>query len=142
MAALELGEISLKDADTGNNEVVFDCNPTVYKPFDVPVRGSVFQTLDGGAIRQVMGVFEKDLVLTLEGQIPTPENFAALYAKYRQPTQVMELNDWFANRYQVIFAPGPVSFQVTPVPGSCVGAVNYTMQLQVCSVLQILGGSF
>jgi len=142
LAALALGEITLKDADTGNNLVRFDTNPTVYRPFDLPIRGSVFPTLDGGAIRQVMGVHPKDLVLTLEGQIPTPECFAALHAKYRQPTQVMQLDDWFENRFTVIFAPGIISFQPTPIQGSCVGSVSYTLSLQVCSVLQWLGGSF
>lgn len=141
MAALALGEISLKDADTGSNEVIFDVDPQVYRPLDLPIRGSVFPTLDGGAIRQVMGAFPKDLVLTLEGLIATPETLAALHAKYRQPTQVMELNDWLSNRFQVIFTPGQVSFNPAPIPGACDG-YTYTMNLTVCSVISFLGGSF
>lgn len=141
MAALNLGEISLKDADTGLNEVVFDINPEVYKPLGLPVRGSVFPTLDGGAIRQVLGVHAKDLVLTLEGQIPTAENLAALHAKYRSSDTVYELNDWLENRFTVIFTPGIVSFDVVPIRGACSG-YSYSMSLTCCSILQFLGGSF
>jgi hypothetical protein len=141
MAALALGEISLKDADTGNNEVVFDVDPTVYRPLDFPIRGSVFPTLDGGVVRQVMGVKQKDNVLTLEGLIATPETLALLHAKYRQPSMVYELNDWLSNRFQVIFTPGQVSFNPAPVPGACDG-FTYTMSLTVCAVISLLGGSF
>ena len=142
MAALELGSISLRDADTGNNVVIFDVDPTVYKPLELPIRGSVFPTLDGGAIRQVLGVKQKDLVLTLEGVLATQENLDALHAKFRQPSVVYELRDWLDNRFTVIFTPGQVSFSAVPIPGSCDGGYSYTMSCQVCSVLQLLGGSF
>lgn len=142
MAALSLGEISLKDADTGANEVFLDVDPTVYRPFDLPVRGSVFPTLDGGAIRQVMGVHAKDLILTLEGLLASTEALQALHVKYRQPTQVMELGDWLGNRFTVIFAPGQISFQPVPIQGSCDGGVSYSMQLQVCTIISFLGGAF
>lgn len=141
MAALALGEISLKDADTGDNEVIFDTDPVVYRPFELPVRGSVFPTLNGGAIRQVMGVHAKDLVLVLEGEIATPETLAALTAKYHQPSAVYELNDWLGNQFTVIFTPGQVSFNPVPIRGACEG-FTYSMSLSVCSVLQFLGGSF
>jgi len=141
MAALALGEISLKDAETGFNETVFDVDPTVYRPFELPVRGSTFPTLDGGVIRQVLGVKQKDLTLTLEGQIASPETLAALHAKYRQPSAIYELNDWLENRFQVIFTPGQVSFNPVPIPGACEG-FTYTMSLTCCSVIQFLGGSF
>lgn len=142
MPALELGSISLRDADTGLNVVILDVDPTVYKPLELPVRGSVFPTLDGGAIRQVLGVKAKDLVLQLEGIIATQENLDALHAKYRQPSLVYELRDWLDNIFQVIFTPGQVSFSAVPIPGSCSGGYTYQMSLQVCSILQFLGGSF
>lgn len=141
MAALSLGEINLKDADTGLNEVILDVNPDVYKPLALPVRGQTFPTLDGGAIRQVLGVHAKDQVLTLEGLIATPETLAALHAKYRSPATVYELNDFLLNRFTVIFTPGIVSFDVTPIHGACNG-YNYTMSLTVCSIIQFLGGPF
>ena len=142
MAALNLAEISLKDADTGNNEVIFDVNPTTYRPFELPVRGQVFPTLDGGAVRQILGVHARDLVLQLEGFIPTFDNLTALHAKYRQPTQVMELNDWLGNRFQVVFAPGGASFVPVPIQGSCEKSCTYTMSLLVCSIITFMGGSF
>lgn len=142
MAALALGSLSLRDADTGSGIVIFDVDPAVYQPLELPVRGSVFPTLDGGAIRQVMGVKQKDLVLQLEGLIASTENFLALHTKYRQPSAVYEFRDWLNSRYQVIFTPGIVSFSAVPIQGSCAIGYNYRMSLTVCSILQFYGGSF
>lgn len=142
MAALALGSISLRDADTGDNVTIFDVDPDVYRPLEFPIRGSVFPTLDGGVIRQVMGLKVKDLVIQLEGRLATQENFLALHAKYRQPSGVYEFRDWLDSRYQVIFSPGQISFSATPIPGSCEGGYSYVMSLQVCAILQFYGGSF
>jgi hypothetical protein len=141
MAALEASEISLQDATTGLNLVRLSVNPTVYQPYNLPVRGSLMQTLDGGVVRQVFGVHQQDMILNLEGFLTDTSTIQALLTKYRNPSNIQLLIDWIPNQFQVIFVPGSVSFSPEPIYGACVG-FQYRMSLAVCTVIEFFGGDF
>ena len=135
---LALSSVSLRNTD-GSNVTVFDVDPTSYDPLNVPRRGSVHKTLDGGAVFQSFGVRQRDFVINLQGQIVELDTLAALHDKFRVNAEY-ELRDWYGNRFLVVFVPGSDSFHPTPIIGSCT-AWTYSMNLQVCTVLQWFGGS-
>ena len=140
MAALGLSNLSIYDPDTGLNETVFDIDPDTYDPFNAPNRGSSFETVDGGRINQVFGVFETDMEINVAGQI-TQETFRALWTKYINRGKVWRVEDWMGNVFNVIFKPGAQSFKATPNQGSCEW-MTYSMTLQVCSVVQWFGAAY
>ena len=143
MAALALSSITIRDYPSGSNVLTLNVDPDTYSPFEAELRGSETRTLDGGVVRQALGVNQKDFKLRLEGRITHIETMKALWSRYvagSGATQY-ELRDWYDNRFQVVFTPGAASFRPVPIPGSCEG-FSYSLELSVCSILLWFGSTY
>jgi hypothetical protein len=143
MPGLGAGSVSLREYPTGLNVVTFDIDPEAYDPFSIPLRGSSTKVLSGCVQHQLFGHNKRDFVITAQGQITEVVTMTDLFTKYRQGGGATEFEwqDWFPNRFRVIFTPGIEAFHAVPIRGSLT-SFTYTISLSVIDILEWFGGSY
>lgn len=143
MPSLALASVALSEYPSGANKVIFDIDPQTYNPFSVSIRGSATKVLDGTVLYQTFGLKQGDFVIEIQGTLTEYATVQALWTKYIQGGggQQFLWEDWFVNKFVVVFTPGVDSFHPTPIYGAC-QAHTYTMSLSVISVQEWFGGSY
>jgi hypothetical protein len=140
---LNAASVTLADYPTGLNLVRFDIDPNSYSPFNVPIRGSSVQVLDGSVVHQFFGLNAKDFGIEVSGQITAIPTLEAIWTKYRQGGGGAQFiwNDWYGSSFQVIFTPGADSFHPVYLLGTQ-DSFDYTMSLRVLSILSWFGNPY
>ena len=133
--------MSLRDYPTGFGVITFNVDPTVYRPFENPRRGSSHPVLDGTVIHQDFGLHEEDWVISMDVEITDYVSLQSWWTKYRVTGGEFELRDWFPNRYRVIFEPGNPSFNPVPVRGSC-NIFEVSIRFRVLEILEFFGAPY
>lgn len=141
MPPLAGSSVSLRDPDTGLDITVLSVDPSTYRPFQNPNRGSSHQVLDGTVVHQFFGLQSADITITMDVEITDYVTMQALWTKTLNKSKVWELRDWFGNRFKVVFSPGEQGFNPTPIRGSC-DSFECTLSFKVIQILQWFSGAY
>jgi hypothetical protein len=122
----------------------FSTDPSPYEPLNWAKRHSIQPVIGGGVVIQDFGTFMRDNTLKLGSgneRFMALDVVLALHTKFRAPGATYLFTDWLSNQFMVFikaFVPVPFKMGGDGL-GNTVSLFTYTMDLQVTTILKLLG---